>query len=63
MCPYHTRPGRNGTLFVHAFLVPSGQDPMGSDEAVHQFCPITTYSYPKSEVFSLMGDSNKVRKL
>ncbi|KAK3085426.1 hypothetical protein FSP39_003122 [Pinctada imbricata] len=55
--PYKTR--RNGTLYVHAFLVPKGGDPLVNDYMVHQNCPLTTYTYPKAEVFSLMGDSRK----
>lgn len=50
----------NGTMYVHVFLVPPGQDPFASQYTVHRFSPITTYTLPKSEVFSLMGDTQKV---
>lgn len=49
----------NGTMYVHVFLVPPGQDPFASQYTVHRFSPITTYTLPKSEVFSLMGDTQK----
>ncbi|XP_061197594.1 lipid scramblase CLPTM1L-like [Saccostrea echinata] len=49
----------NGTMYVHVFLVPPGQDPFVSQYTVHKYTPITTYSLPKSEVFSLMGDTQK----
>jgi hypothetical protein len=51
----------NGTMYLHVFLVPPGQDPFVSHYTVHRYTAITTYSLPKSEVFSLMGDAPKVR--
>nr|XP_022340363.1 cleft lip and palate transmembrane protein 1-like protein [Crassostrea virginica]XP_022340364.1 cleft lip and palate transmembrane protein 1-like protein [Crassostrea virginica] len=49
----------NGTMYVHVFLVPAGQDPFISQYTVHRHTLITTYTLPKSEVFSLIGDTQK----
>lgn len=57
--PFKVR--NNGTMYLHVFLVPPGQDPFVSQYTVHKYTAITTYSLPKSEVFSLMGDTAKVR--
>lgn len=55
--PFKTR--NNGSLYLHAFLVPTGKDPFATKFVSYQYTQITTYSLPQSEFFSLIGDSTK----
>ncbi|KAJ8303378.1 hypothetical protein KUTeg_019774 [Tegillarca granosa] len=58
--PLKTR--RNGTLFLHVFVLPRGHDPFSSRYSYHMFTEITAYSLPKSEYISLIGETKKNSK-
>ena len=47
-------------MYLHAFVVPKGQDPFQTSYGSYKFTPITTYSLPQSEFFSLVTDTAKV---
>lgn len=55
--PRKTR--NNGTLYLHAFVVPLGKDPFNTQYQTHKFTKITTYALPQSEYFSLVTDTAK----
>lgn len=55
--PYKVR--NNGTMYLHAFVVPKGQDPFKTLYGSYKYTPITTYSLPQSEFFSLVTDTAK----
>ncbi|OWF50337.1 cleft lip and palate transmembrane protein 1-like protein [Mizuhopecten yessoensis] len=59
--PLKTR--RNGTLYIHVFVHPKGDDPFNSTYSVHTHVPMTTYSLPQAEFFSLLGDRNENESL
>ncbi|XP_069113149.1 lipid scramblase CLPTM1L-like [Argopecten irradians] len=59
--PLKTR--RNGTLYIHVFVHPKGDDPFKSDYSVHTLVSMTTYSLPQAEFFSLLGDRNESETL
>lgn len=60
--PLKTR--NNGSLYVHAFLLPLGESPFTSPRAMFMSSRLTTYTVPKAEAFSLLGESSngKVRR-
>lgn len=55
--PYKAR--NNGSLYLHTFVVPRGQDPFVTKFVSYKYTPITTYSLPQSEFFSLTSGSVK----
>ncbi|XP_060084173.1 lipid scramblase CLPTM1L-like [Ylistrum balloti] len=53
--PWKTR--RNGTLYIHVFVHPKGEDPFESTYSVHTLVSMTTYALPQAGFFSLLGDN------
>ena len=52
--PAKTR--KNGTLYIHAFVYPRGQDPL-KFRYTHDVSKITTYTVPQASVLNLLSDS------
>ncbi|KAL3860326.1 hypothetical protein ACJMK2_010465 [Sinanodonta woodiana] len=52
--PMKTR--KNGTLFLHVFVHPRGEDPFVTKYSSFESSPITSYALPQSETFNLLGE-------
>jgi len=50
---------KNGTLFCHVFIVPSGESPISNSWVVHRAFPLTLYKIPEAEAVNLLGTSVK----
>ena len=50
---------RNGTLFCHIFIVPSGESPISNSWVVHRAVPLSLYKIPEAEAVNLLGGSTK----
>ena len=51
----------NGSLYVHAFVVPRAETPLQTPFTAHRSCVQTSFSIPQATTFKLVGD--KVRNL
>uniref|UniRef100_A0A1I7W7G9 Lipid scramblase CLPTM1L n=1 Tax=Heterorhabditis bacteriophora TaxID=37862 RepID=A0A1I7W7G9_HETBA len=57
---------RNGTLFVHCYLLPhdySGENPYSANWNVQQSGQLTTYQVPSPETFRLISDKREPEKV
>ncbi|XP_050395910.1 lipid scramblase CLPTM1L [Patella vulgata] len=60
--PNKTR--RNGTLYVHVFVLPKNADPFATEYVTHRYTALTTYMLPQAQFINLLQDrdNNKSSK-
>lgn len=58
--PRQTR--KNGSLYAHLFVYPTGISPFNSQYASHSVSPLTVYSPPQDESINLLSSNEKVPK-
>ena len=59
--PRQTR--KNGSLYAHLFVYPTGVSPFNSQYASHSVSPLTVYSPPQDESVNLLSSNEKVPKV
>lgn len=55
--PMKTR--NNGTLYVHIYLAPPGEDPFYASWKMYQTGPLTSFAIPQAVAFQLVSESKE----